>query len=77
MLPRYTALCVWLALLGCTVSPSPCTDQAHLQRLYVTMYPCNECAKLLIQAGITEVIFAEVSLSAAAIHAASWKFTSI
>ena len=27
----------------------------------MTMYPCNECAKLLIQAGITEVIYAEVS----------------
>lgn len=28
-------------------------------RLYVTMFPCNECAKLLIQAGITEVVFYE------------------
>jgi hypothetical protein len=26
-----------------------------LQRIYVTMFPCNECAKLLIQAGIREV----------------------
>lgn len=28
--------------------------------IYVTMVPCNECAKLLIQAGIAEVIYAEV-----------------
>ena len=33
-----------------------------LQRLYVTMFPCNECAKLLIQAGITEVVFYEVGV---------------
>ena len=28
--------------------------------IYVTMVPCNECAKLLIQAGIAEVVYAEV-----------------
>ncbi|MFP4117988.1 MAG: deoxycytidylate deaminase [Candidatus Woesearchaeota archaeon] len=28
-------------------------------RMYVTLFPCNECAKLIIQAGITEVIFAD------------------
>jgi dCMP deaminase len=27
--------------------------------MYVTMFPCNNCAKLLIQAGITEVIYFE------------------
>ena len=27
--------------------------------LYVTMFPCNECAKAIIQAGIKEVIFLE------------------
>ncbi len=26
-------------------------------RLYVTMFPCNECAKAIIQAGIREVIY--------------------
>eukprot|EP00983_Pelagomonas_calceolata_P084474 1156365-Pelagomonas_calceolata.AAC.9 len=26
------------------------------------MFPCNECAKLLIQAGIREVVFNEVGL---------------
>merc|ERR1712232_319592 len=25
----------------------------------VTMFPCNECAKLILQAGIVEVIYAE------------------
>ncbi len=38
-----------------------CERLLVLQRLYVTMFPCNECAKLLIQAGITEVVFYEVS----------------
>ncbi|CAM6088979.1 unnamed protein product [Calypogeia fissa] len=27
------------------------------QRLYVTMFPCNECAKVIIQARIAEVIY--------------------
>ncbi|CAG9859912.1 unnamed protein product [Phyllotreta striolata] len=26
-------------------------------RIYVSMFPCNECAKLIIQLGITEVIY--------------------
>lgn len=26
-------------------------------RIYCTLYPCNECAKQIIQAGITEVIY--------------------
>ena len=26
-------------------------------RLYVTLFPCNECAKAIIQSGITEVIY--------------------
>lgn len=28
-------------------------------RVYVTMFPCNECAKLMIQAGIAEIVFHE------------------
>lgn len=28
-------------------------------KMYVTMFPCNECAKLMIQAGIKEVVFHE------------------
>lgn len=27
-------------------------------KIYVTLYPCNECAKLIIQSGIKEVIYA-------------------
>lgn len=27
--------------------------------IYVTLFPCNECAKAIIQAGIKEVIYAE------------------
>ena len=26
-------------------------------RLYVALFPCNECAKVIIQAGITEVVY--------------------
>ena len=26
-------------------------------RLYVALFPCNECAKVIIQSGITEVIY--------------------
>lgn len=26
-------------------------------RLYVTLFPCNECAKLIIQSGIKEIIY--------------------
>ena len=25
--------------------------------IYVTLFPCNECAKLIIQAGIKEVVY--------------------
>ncbi len=28
-------------------------------KMYVTLFPCNECAKAIIQSGIKEVIFAE------------------
>ena len=28
-------------------------------RIYVTLFPCNECAKAIIQSGIKEVIYAE------------------
>jgi dCMP deaminase len=28
-------------------------------RLYVTLYPCNECAKAIIQSGIREVIYGD------------------
>ena len=28
-------------------------------KMYVTLFPCNECAKLIIQAGIKEIIYLE------------------
>lgn len=28
-------------------------------RVYVTLFPCNECAKLIIQSGIKEVVYLE------------------
>lgn len=40
------------AILNSTVSLENST-------LYVTLFPCNECAKLIIQSGIKEVIFME------------------
>ncbi|XP_024929766.1 uncharacterized protein LOC107418008 isoform X2 [Ziziphus jujuba] len=27
------------------------------QKLYVTMFPCNECAKIIIQSGVSEVVY--------------------
>ena len=32
--------------------------------IYTTLYPCNECAKLIIQSGITKVVYANVSIYA-------------
>ena len=29
--------------------------------IYTTLYPCNECAKLIIQSGIENVIYAQVN----------------
>ncbi len=40
------------AILNSTVS-------LEESRLYVTLFPCNECAKAIIQAGIKEVIYLE------------------
>ncbi len=48
---------------GSDAQATMCESLLVLQRLYVTMFPCNECAKLLIQAGITEVVFYEVSIA--------------
>lgn len=33
------------------------TKDLHGARLYVGLFPCNECAKLIIQSGIEEVIY--------------------
>ncbi|KAI3512812.1 hypothetical protein L1887_20131 [Cichorium endivia] len=49
------------------------------QKLYVTMFPCNECAKVIIQSGVSEVIyFVEKSLeNADVIYVASHKLLSM
>lgn len=28
-----------------------------LEKIYVALFPCNECAKLIIQSGIEEVVY--------------------
>jgi len=33
------------------------TKDLHGARLYVGLFPCNECAKLIIQSGIKEIIY--------------------
>ena len=33
------------------------TKDLHGGRMYVGLFPCNECAKLIIQSGICEIIF--------------------
>ena len=33
------------------------TKDLHDGRMYVDLFPCNECAKLIIQSGICEIIF--------------------
>lgn len=33
------------------------TKDLHGARIYVGLFPCNECAKLIIQSGIREIIF--------------------
>ena len=38
------------AILNCNTSVKGC-------KLYVTLFPCNECAKVIIQSGIKEIIY--------------------
>lgn len=33
------------------------TKDLHGARIYVALFPCNECTKLIIQSGITEIIY--------------------
>lgn len=33
------------------------TKDLHGSRIYVALFPCNECTKLIIQSGITEIIY--------------------
>ena len=38
------------AILNCTASVKDCS-------VYVTLFPCNECAKAIIQSGIKEIVY--------------------
>ena len=40
-------------------------------RLYVALFPCNECAKAIIQSGVKEVIYLSDKYSGTPMHAAS------
>jgi dCMP deaminase len=42
-------------------------------RLYVALFPCNECAKVIIQAGITEVIYLSDKYAHTEAVKASWR----
>ncbi len=33
------------------------TKNLHGSKLYVALFPCNECAKLIIQSGIKEIVY--------------------
>ncbi len=35
------------------------TQSLHGAKLYVNLFPCNECAKAIIQSGISEIIYVE------------------
>jgi dCMP deaminase len=52
------------AILNSTKSTKDC-------KIYVTLFPCNECAKLIIQAGINEVIYLEDKYAGTDSHKAS------
>jgi len=45
--------------------------------LYVTLFPCNECAKAIIQTGIREVVYAENKYSEATMTLASVKLLDL
>ncbi len=42
-------------------------------RIYVTLFPCNECAKLIIQSGIKEVVYLDDKYNGSDICTASRK----
>ena len=33
------------------------TKDLHEARMYIGLFPCNECAKLIIQSGINEIVY--------------------
>ena len=62
---------------SCLRAAAPARARTHArppppapQRVYVTMFPCNECAKLLIQAGMSEVVYHESKAESSRHHPA-------
>jgi dCMP deaminase len=45
---------------NCIAKLAKSTNSSVGSTLYTTMSPCYECAKLIIQAGITRVVYAEI-----------------
>ena len=45
------------AEMNAVLNRNAASSRAPGTRLYATLFPCNECAKLIIQAGISEVVF--------------------
>ncbi len=45
----------------------------HNCRLYTTLFPCNECAKAIVQAGISEVIYLDDKYADSLVNQASRK----
>ncbi|MDE6660464.1 MAG: dCMP deaminase family protein [Anaeroplasmataceae bacterium] len=50
-----------------------CTSSLKNSTLYVTLFPCNECAKLIIQSGIKHVIYGDDKYHDEASYVASRK----
>ena len=51
-----------LLLFECSLRLAPsCYTGGSLEgtKLYVTLFPCNECAKAIIQVGIAELVYAD------------------
>ena len=46
-------------------------------KLYVTLFPCNECAKAIIQAGITELVYLSDKYDQTASNIASKKMLDV
>lgn len=61
------------------------TQSLHGSKIYVSLFPCNECAKAIIQSGIKEIIYVEdkyaktdvVKASKRMLDAASVKYRKI
>lgn len=48
----------------------------HGCTMYVTLFPCSDCTKLIIQAGITEIIYMDDYNNNVSKYAANWMLTS-